>query len=96
MSPRTRSASKRSLEAELSTGSTTVSNPVQHSYLDRHLLRELRIVQQKERELSQVAHDLTVLLYSGAKWNSDVLLDEQKHHIISSVNHQETITSCWI
>ena len=95
MSPRTRSASKRSLEAELSTGSTTVSNPVQHSYLDRRLLRELRIVQQKERGLSQVAHDLTVLLYSGAKWNSDVLLDEQKtpYHIIceSPGDHHELL-----
>ena len=72
-----------------------VSNPVQHSDLDRCLLRGLQIVQWKERELSHVAHALTILLQSGAKWNSDTLLDEQKtpYHIIceSPGDHHELL-----
>ena len=61
-----------------------VSNPVQQSDLDRCLLLGLQIVQRKEKELSDVAHALTLLLQSGAKWNSEVLLDDQKTplHII--------------
>ena len=60
------------------------SNLVQQSDLDKCLVRELRIVQRKERQLSQVAHTLTLLLQFGAKWNSDTLLDDQKtpYHII--------------
>ena len=72
-----------------------VSNPVQQSDLDRCLLRGLQIVQWKERELSHVAPALTILLQSGAKWNSDVLLDEQKtpYHIIceSRGDHHELL-----
>ena len=60
------------------------SHTVQQSDLDECLLRGLRIVQEKERELSQLAQVLTVLLKSGAKWICDALLDEQKtpYHII--------------
>ena len=47
-----------------------VNNPVQQSDLDRCLLRGLRIVQRKERELSHVAQALTLLLPSGAKCNN--------------------------
>ena len=72
-----------------------VNNPVQQSELDRCLLRGLQIVQQKERWLAQVAPALTILLLSGAKWNSDVLLDDQKtpHHIIceSPGDHHELL-----
>ena len=72
-----------------------VSNPVQHSDLDKCLLSGLQIVQRKEREFSRVAHALTILLQSGAKWNSEVLLDEQKtpYHIIceSGGDHHELL-----
>ena len=72
-----------------------VNNPVQQSHLDRCLLRGLQIVQQKERELSHVAPALTILLQSGAKWNSDDLLDDQKtpYHIIceSPGDHHELL-----
>ena len=66
------------------------TNSIKQSDLDGCLLRGLRIVQLNERELSHVALTLTILQKSGAKWNSYV-----RHHIISSVNHQEPITSCW-
>ena len=58
--------------------------PVQQSDLDRCLLSGLRIVQRDEKELSHVAPALTILLQYGAKWNSDVLLDDHKtpYHII--------------
>ena len=48
------------------------------------LLRVLQSVKREEKELSHVAPVLTILLQSGAKWNSDDLLDEQKAplHII--------------
>ena len=72
-----------------------VSNQVQQSDLDRCLLRGLQIVQQKVRELSHVAPALTLLLQSGAKWNRDVLLDEDKtpYHIIceSPGDHHELL-----
>ena len=72
-----------------------MSNPVQRRDLDKCLLRGLQIVQQKERELSHVAPALTLLLQSGAKWNSDVLLDDQKtpYHIIceSPGDHHELL-----
>ena len=72
-----------------------VNNPVQQSDLDRCLLRGLQIVQQKERELSHVAQALTMLLKSGAKWNNNAMLDEQKtpYHIIceSSGDHHELL-----
>ena len=72
-----------------------VSNPVQQSDLDRCLLRGLQIVQQKERELSHVAPALTLVLQSGAKWNSDFLFEEQKtpYHIIceSPGDHHELL-----
>ena len=72
-----------------------MSNPVQQSDLDRCLLRGLRIVQRKERELSQMAQTLTNLLHSGAKWNSDTLLDYRQtpYHIIceSPGDHHELL-----
>ena len=59
-------------------------NPVPHSDLDRCLLRVLRFVQRRERYLSRIASALTILLQSGAKWNKDFLLADQKTplHII--------------
>ena len=72
-----------------------VSHPVQQNDLDKCLLRGLRIVQRKERELSHVAQALTTLLQSGAKWNSVTLLDGQKtpYHIIceSPGDHHELL-----
>ena len=72
-----------------------MSNPVQQSDLDRCLLRGLQLVQQNVRELSRVAPALTLLLQSGAKWNSDDLLDGQKtpYHIIceSPGDHHELL-----
>ena len=69
------------------------SNQIQQSELDRYLLRGLRLVQQKKRELSHVAQALTILLQFGAIWNSDDLLDDQQtpYHIIcqSSGDHHE-------
>ena len=50
-----------------------MNNQVGQSDLDRCLLRGLQTVQQKARELSHVAPALTLLLDSGAKWNSDVV-----------------------
>ena len=72
-----------------------VNNPVHQSDLDKCLLRGLRIVQRKKSEFSHVAPALTVLLRSGAKWNSDFLLEEQKtpYHIIceSPGDHHELL-----
>ena len=72
-----------------------VSNLVQQSDLDKCLVRGLQIVQQKLREFCHVAPALTILLQSGAKWNSDTLLDEQKtpYHIIceSPGDHHELL-----
>ena len=72
-----------------------MNNPVQQSVLDRCLLRGLQIVQRKEQKLSHVAQALILLLHFGAKWNSDVLLDEQMSplHIIceSAGDHHELL-----
>ena len=72
-----------------------MSNPVQQSDLDRCLLIGLQIVQRTERALSHMAQALTILLQSGAKWNSDVLLDNQStpYHIIcqSRGDHHELL-----
>ena len=72
-----------------------VNNQVQQSDLDRCLLRGLQIVQRKERELSDVAQALTVLLQSGAKWNKHTLLADHKTplHIIceSPRDHHELL-----
>ena len=72
-----------------------MNNPVQQSDLDRCLLRGIEIVQRNELELSHVAPALTTLLQSGAKWNSDALLDDQKtpYHIIceSPGDHHELL-----
>ena len=72
-----------------------VSNWVQRRDLDRCLLRGLRLVQWKGRELSHVAQALTLLLHAGAKWNRDALLSEQKTplHIIceSPGDHHELL-----
>ena len=82
-------ADHKALEEHLGT------NPVQQNDLDRCLLRGLQIVQQKEKEMSHVAQTLTILLQSGAKWNSDVLLKEHKtpYHIIceSAGDHHELL-----
>ena len=61
-----------------------VNNPVQQNDFDRCLLSGIRIVQRKERELSEFAPALRFLLLSGAKWNSDTLLNDQMtpYHII--------------
>ena len=57
---------------------------MQQSDLNKCLLSGLQIVQLQERELSHVAPVLTLLLQSGAKYNSDTLLDDQMtpYHII--------------
>ena len=73
-----------------------VSNQVQQSDLDRCLLRVLQIVQWEEGgELLHMAPALTILLQSGAKWNSVALLDNQKTplHIIceSPGDHHELL-----
>ena len=72
-----------------------LSDTLQQSDLDRCLLRGLQIVQRNERQLSHVAPALTMLLQSGAKWNSDVLLDRQMTplHIIcrSPGDHHELL-----
>ena len=74
-----------------------VSNTVFQSDLDICLLRVLRIVQRKERELSHVAPVLTLLLHYGAVWKGGVLLAEQKtpYHIIceSPGDHHELLDS---
>ena len=71
------------------------SNLVRQSEIDRCLLRGLQIVQRKVRELCHVAPALTKFLQSGAKWNRDSLLDEQKtpYHIIceSPGDHHELL-----
>ena len=61
-----------------------MSKPVQQSDLDSCLLLGLQIVERKEKVLSDMAPVITILLQSGAKWNSDVLLDNQRtpYHII--------------
>ena len=72
-----------------------MNNQVQQCDLDRCLLRGLQMVQRKVRELSLVAPILTILLQSGAKWNSDALLAMQKtpYHIIceSPGDHHELL-----
>ena len=72
-----------------------MGNPVRQRELDRRLLRALRVVQRNERTLSHMVRKLTTLLQSGAKWNSNALLDEQKtpYHIIceSSGDHHELL-----
>ena len=63
--------------------------------LDRCLFFGLQNVHLKARELSHVEQALTILLQSGAKWNSDVLLDYQitPYHIIcaSPGDHHELL-----
>ena len=72
-----------------------LSNPVQQNDLDSCLSRGLQIVQRKDKELSHVAPALTMLLQSGAKWNNDVLLADQKtpcHFICESPgDHHELL-----
>ena len=59
-------------------------HPIAQIDLDKCLLRGIEMVQRSEKSLSQVARALTILLQSGAKWNSDDHLNEQKTpcHII--------------
>ena len=70
-----------------------LNNSAQQSDLDRCLLRGLRIMQPKRRKLPETAQTLKLLLQSGAKWNNDVLLDDQMspYHVIceSSGDHHE-------
>ena len=72
-----------------------VNNPVQQDNLDRCLLRGLQMVQQNERNMSLLAPVLTILLQSGAKWNNNALLAEQKTplHIICKArdDHHELL-----
>ena len=72
-----------------------VSNPVQQSDLDRSLLRGIQSVHWKERQLSHVAPALTILLQSGAKWNTNDFIDELEtpYHIIceSPGDHHELL-----
>ena len=72
-----------------------VNNQVPQSDLNRCLLRGIQIVQQNERELSQMAEKLTILLQFGAKWNNYVLLPKQKtpYHTIckSPGDHHELL-----
>ena len=74
-----RNADHRALEEHL------MITPAQQSDLDSCLLFGLLdVVQRENSKLSHIVHSLTTLLQSGAKWNSDALLDEQKtpYHII--------------
>ena len=70
-------------------------NLLHPSDLDRFLEYRFRIVRQNQRKLSHVAQTLTMLLQSGANWNSDTLLDNQKTpcHIIceSEGDHHELL-----
>ena len=72
-----------------------MSHPVEQSNLDICLLRGLQIVEKRERELSDVAQALTLLLQAGAKWKKDDLLNDQKtpYHIIceSPGDHHELL-----
>ena len=72
-----------------------MNNDVHRSDLDRSLLYGLQIVQHKVKELSHVEPVLTLLLQSGATWNSDVLLDKHKtpYHVIceSPGDHHELL-----
>ena len=72
-----------------------IKNLVHPSDLDSYLEFGLRIVQRRERKLSQVSRILTMLLQSGAKWNNYALLDQQKtpYHIIcdSEGDHHELL-----
>ena len=72
-----------------------VNNQVQQSDLNRCLLRGIGMVQQNERELSEIAETLTILLQFGAKWNNYVLLGTKKTplHIIceSPGDHHELL-----
>ena len=72
-----------------------MKNLLHPSDLDRFLEYGFRMVQQNQRKLSHVAQTLTMLLQSGANWNSDTLLDNQKTpcHIIceSEGDHHELL-----
>ena len=72
-----------------------VSNPVQQSDLDKCLLRGLQAVQRKEKGLSQMAQTLINLLNFGAKWDCEILLNDQQtpYHIIcqSPGDHHELL-----
>ena len=71
------------------------NSDVHRTDLNRCLLYGLQIVQQKVRELSHVAPALTLMLQSGAMWNSYVLLDNYKtpYHVIceSPGDHHELL-----
>ena len=71
------------------------NNSVEQRDLDRCLLRGLQIVQRNQKHLYQVAPALTILLQSGAKWNTDAMLGRKKtpYHIIceSPGDHHELL-----
>ena len=54
------------------------NNQAKQSVLDRCLMLRLQIVQKEKQEMRRVAPALQLLLQSGAKWNSDSLLE---HHM---------------
>ena len=70
-------------------------NPVKQNILDRCLMSGLQIVQKQERELSQAAPTLQLLLKFGAKWINDALLENKRtpYHLISQSNgdHHELL-----
>ena len=72
-----------------------VSNPLRQHDLDICLIRGLLIVQRKQRELSDVAPALTILLKSGAKWYKEVSFNMQRtpYHMIceSPGDHHELL-----
>ena len=70
-------------------------DPVEQNILDRCLMSGLKIVQKQERELSQVAPTLQLLLKHGAKWMNDALLENgmTPYHLICKTNgdHHELL-----
>ena len=70
-------------------------NPVKQYMLDRCLMSGMQIVQKQERELSQVAPTLLLLLKFGAKWRKGELFENVKtpNHLICQSNgdHHELL-----
>ena len=70
-------------------------NPVEQNMLDRCLMSGLQIVRKLQRELSQAAPTLQLLLKFGAKWTNDALLENGRtpYHLIcqSYGDHHELL-----
>ena len=85
-----------------SSSSCFVSLGAEHtllSDLEKCLLRGIEIVQWDNEELSPLAHALTVLLQTGAKWHCDTLLDYQRtpcHIICQSPGDHHELLDLWI